>query len=601
MKRTSLSTAALWLVAAAALVWMLFFQSLMVFNADDFYYAAFWDDGFSQFIQNTISHYQTFNGRMLVHIVAQSVLFFRSSLVCALAATATLFSISLLWCSLLARDGTPISHSIPIATVLLGLILQTLDHRLLRESLLWVSAFYNYVFPMVLLLGGLCLQRRCFRRPAPMALLALVLIQFLAGATTELYGAMAVGCALFYGLRQMITGKKPWSALLTSLVGTAFSLGGLLTVLYSPATQARMQAEVSSSGVWDVLPMRLAKLFRVLSTGRDSIQLAGLFFLLLFILALLDRRQPRLLLLSGPLLLALLLLSRQEAESSVCVLSLSGCLLLGLICLFSPTLFHPGLLLLAGLGSLALISITNSIDLRTTFPFLLALSLACIALTLPLCQSVVRRLDDRLSLPFLLVGLLAATLTAVAPDLPHYLYNHQVEQDNLARIRQSYDTGLLYYNMDYDLEYRHSPMYRNGTFLNSFYSCYHIKNTDIYMDSRQRPILYINGRRLHATAYRTEDGLYFPLVETITALGGQIAWDPVTFVSGSLSDVYFEVNADIYFDHGGTAIYYREPSPTLTNHYYPTCLKQSFYEDAFGLIFTFSQDGHRCDIALPSQ
>ena len=55
------------------LVFILLF-SWVVMYADDYYYASFFKNGISSFISMNIDHYQTFNGRVLVHILAEIVL-----------------------------------------------------------------------------------------------------------------------------------------------------------------------------------------------------------------------------------------------------------------------------------------------------------------------------------------------------------------------------------------------------------------------------------------------------------------------------------------------------------------------------------------------
>ena len=42
--------------------------------ADDYFYGTFLQDGFDHFLAQNIEHYQTFNGRVQVHLVLQVVL-----------------------------------------------------------------------------------------------------------------------------------------------------------------------------------------------------------------------------------------------------------------------------------------------------------------------------------------------------------------------------------------------------------------------------------------------------------------------------------------------------------------------------------------------
>ena len=50
---------------------------------------------------------------------------------------------------------------------------------------------------------------------------------------------------------------------------------------------------------------------------------------------------------------------------------------------------------------------------------------------------------------------------------------------------------------------------------------------------------------------------------------------------------------------GDQVVRYDDPKGQLHGVSYPTCMRQDFFELAFGLVFDLSQDGSRCEVSLP--
>ena len=53
-----------------------FLLLITVYSADDYWYSIFMDGSFKEWLELMRYHYETFNGRVLVHIAAQAILHF---------------------------------------------------------------------------------------------------------------------------------------------------------------------------------------------------------------------------------------------------------------------------------------------------------------------------------------------------------------------------------------------------------------------------------------------------------------------------------------------------------------------------------------------
>jgi hypothetical protein len=47
-------------------------QGLTTYTSDDYYYACFWQDGPAAFLRRNLEHFRSRNGRVLVHMLAES-------------------------------------------------------------------------------------------------------------------------------------------------------------------------------------------------------------------------------------------------------------------------------------------------------------------------------------------------------------------------------------------------------------------------------------------------------------------------------------------------------------------------------------------------
>lgn len=173
---------------AVSLALLLLTAKITVY-CDDYFYGVFFRDGLGGFWELTKWHYLNFNGRAFVHFLAELALVFDTKLfvflnplmlAAAFAAGSRLQSGRTPWPTLLAA----------CAAGMMGVL--ALPVRYLNTSILWISASFNYLFPITFLMAVLWLYRsdteKSRLRPLTMLLI------FLAGATTEQSGLVAIVC-----------------------------------------------------------------------------------------------------------------------------------------------------------------------------------------------------------------------------------------------------------------------------------------------------------------------------------------------------------------------------------------------------------------------
>lgn len=527
--------------AAALLLFaaLLALQMDLVFSIDDFFYAAYWREGLSGFLAKNAEHYQTVNGRTLVHAVAESVLAFGSRELCGAVGTAVLLCAVLLARRAMGAEklAGPLAFSLPLAA-----LLPLLSPETLRETLLWTSAFYNYAFPMVLLMGQLWalegwLELGGWRRGAVCALLCL-----LAGATTELYGAMALILACGMALVRLFRTRAGWYRVFPAPVCTAL---GLYTVLLSPATRQRMESELVATGealaetagsrpdLWEQYLSRLEGMAEVLfgPAGSGALALTILFAAACLLGLLKKERRP--LILWGAAAAALWLIPGTMDRFWFAAAAAAA---LAVTLLIMRGLEGAGVLLAAGGCAVLAICLTGSVAPRTAFPFLFSAGLAACRLWAELLAGVEERADERPGSEHLPAACGAAVFLLTAVVLTAYLPTRQGVADNAALDRVNWAAageaartgGDFRYDVDYDRRYCHTGIYEFAPAYRAYLDYWGLKSGQVWFTSDVIPYVTVDGRRIRTLSggRPKEDGTLgqLPVGEVFAALGGRAEW-----------------------------------------------------------------------------
>lgn len=498
---------------AVSLGLLVFLAAITTLSADDYWYSTFWREGLGGWLALMAEHYRTFNGRILVHFFAQLTLLL-GNWAFALACGGFTAAIPLLT----AGAGEKKAPALPAAAFFCGALL-LLPTAYFAKAYLWTSAFFNYVFPTALTVLELFLLERSTRRGSRAASpIFLLVLTFLSGATTEQSGAVAVGLGLCFALESLLLRRGRY-ALGLSLTCALSSALGLLTILLSPATLARAKQEINGPifrRLWNGLQAESSLLLGSLWV---CLVLSAVLLAVGLFLWLRRGRRPAALLWVLPALLPLVgRLARGGWKAAVLLVLLGALAACAAVLLLSRADRPSAFLLLAAVGYAAVMLPTNSIAERTLLPALLCL-LAAAARMGPLAL-------DGLSVPQALPACLAAlaALISILPQLPGYLHNYRVEQENLGYIRNLKSTDVLYCNVDYLSDYTHVKMTGDGHFYEKFLDYAGFSEGDqVYLLTADGYSLYVSGQHWSVPACRV-DGQLFLHVRALEPLGGSVEY-----------------------------------------------------------------------------
>ncbi len=489
--------------------------------ADDYWYRNFFRYGFKKYLETMKLHYETFNGRVLVHVAAQAIL--RAGNV-AYVLTVLAFLLAAPSMALLSRGGE--KRDLPMAAALFagGFLLIPRDFMVM--GVLWTSSFCNHVLPVALICGSVWLFSSALRRERRGAAVwaGCLVLAFAGGATTEQTGIAAVLLMGYFFVKSLCLRRGRWMTFLSLLLSAA----GIASVFLSPATMNRMRGgahlgglAATVRGMYESLGPAAAE---YVSSPLMPLLLAALYLLAAGKLAKRIRRWPYLLggacsllavstfFLSGGVLTAVFLLLCFAAAASGVALMAAG----------EET---PGLLTLFGMGMLAIILATDMAQNRTLLP-------ACLYLLAAVSSMAAEKLRRRSPL---CAGLAAAALTLTAltmlvPMLRGVTYNYGVELENRENEKRAHETGRLNYRIDYDFDYTYikmsasfEPAYLEGIGLDT--------DTEICYYGVEWPNLYVNGELLFPV-YPGPDGLPMFHIRLIEEFGGRV--DPINGNYGHL-------------------------------------------------------------------
>ena len=396
------------LLLAVAFLALLLLTAKITIYCDDYFYGLFFRDGWNGFWDLTVWHYLNFNGRAFVHFMAQVALIFDTKLFILL--NPLMLAVAFLLGSRLQSGETP--WRILLSTSAVGMmVVMALPIQFLNTSLLWISAAFNYLFPIFFLMLVLWRHQRDTEKGRLHPLTMLLI--FLAGATTEQSGLAAIVCLGGWSFLCYLRKKIPlWQGFLPILLSGA----GYASVIFAPGTWVRVGNE-RGDGFLSFLadPAELLARFRLATsffTGEQGVPLLILSLcLLLAAHALLTRRAPKVLLSGGVVAVAYLLLRQGGHPLVANLLAVLFLLFAALVSLLWHQTTLRGLLMLGMLASQLVMILNSSAAPRTAVPAILLLLIVCISL-LAECLECLK------GLPSWGVPLLAAAAMAALCPLP---------------------------------------------------------------------------------------------------------------------------------------------------------------------------------------
>lgn len=511
---------------AAALLVMLvvlaYLNTKITVYSDDYWYGTFFDGGFVAFLKEMYRHYRETNGRLYVHLIIPVVLLFDTKLFVVL---------SPILLALLYGVGAKVLNArlklenLLLAAALGMLVTLACDVQYLRMTVLWISAYFNYVFPVLMTALCVLFQRRWYEKKQGRTELVFGLIfALLAGASTEQSAIVTLVIVWGYAILNRIWGgvdrKRCWVYPLVVLVG-------FLTILLAPGSWARVDRGVEGGILSCLIPSVFAKRFydAMLFVVKypSSVVMVAVTDALAGAMYLADRQQSRSLLLG--FLFAVLQVVAYLLNWTVvaCVVYAVSLLTLSVCFLLRKGEWLTGLFLLGSLAANMMLIITTLTFERTAMVSLVTLILVLVSLLLRVCG----KLPGRMAVAALIVTV-AVCAGALAPTVEGYRESRKIVDANLASIEESKTTGVAYFNIDIDPRYRFTMPFEGTYFYTNFRKYYGMSDDTRLVFTSEKWQLHdlqnADGSLCYFPMLTDENGLLAPFEQVMAAAGGRAVY-----------------------------------------------------------------------------
>ncbi|MFI3251107.1 MAG: DUF6056 family protein [Eubacteriales bacterium] len=556
-------------------------QSILL--GDDYFYASFLRGGFQNFLAETYSHYFNFNGRAIVHVIINLVLFF-GTLIFPLVGTCMILGMGYFLVKL--NSSTPTFSNIAIYSSFVVGYLLCLDIAILKEGVLWISAFFNYVYPVFIALAAFSLQHKGKLTPL------LCVICFLAGATSEQGGILALATIILYTLPSL-SRTASTSVRKINFVSCFSVLLGYATIILSPGTLQRMRTETSGDvkKLFDLAEYAETAWSLFLIVLDQKVQIISFFilFFLYFLFIEKDKKcfYPFAALCAGICVMLCFPVTRFTLVQAFV-------LFVGIFSVFVyfywKKRFVLAALLAGGGASLLMLIPTGFTEPRVLIPFFLFLGFVVTLMSVSLlayAQEKTKKSTYELSTYSLL---LLITLILFHDDFSGAHKNYLVEKQNYQEIKQMNETKHIQYSMDFDYKYTHLLFLNNGFHYNYFIKFHQIpSDVLLQMVSEEHPKVIAEGKELPFPAI-SRDGTHYFALEDIILLYGYFSWSPTetlfgaTFPEGEKNYSKLEIETVIR-DATTGEIVFDVYGKRITDYYY-ALYPQEMYESLFGFTFT---------------
>ena len=204
---------------------------------DDLFYGRWGRLGFLELLERMVQHYQTANGRNLVHILDAVLLGSDFRVAVARVFIALLLGTIALNLTRLASGDWKQAFG---AAVLSACGIFLLPAVLTRQSVYWITGAMNYVLPLALLLEYWVLLRATLAGKRGWVLTSVFAL--LSGLTVEQVSVMTVGLTVLYVGEYWLIRKKPFPKKV--LWPFFLSTAGMLSISLAPSVAYRAQITV---------------------------------------------------------------------------------------------------------------------------------------------------------------------------------------------------------------------------------------------------------------------------------------------------------------------------------------------------------------------
>lgn len=527
-------------IAMALLTWI---NTKITVYSDDYWYGTFFDGGFVAFLKEMYRHYRETNGRLYVHLIIPTVLLFDTKLFIVLS--------PLLLAALYGVGAKVLNEKISLPVLLAQAafgILCTLacDVMYLRMTIFWISAYFNYVFPVLMTSLAVLFQRRWYREEQGKTEHVFGLIfAVLAGAATEQCALVSLVIVWGYAALNWLFGglkfKRCWSYPL-------FVLLGFLTILCAPGSWARVDRGVEGGILSCLIPSVFVERFYdamiFVVKYPSTIVLLALTDVLAGVLCLRDKSLPKGLLLGFVFAAAQIAAFCLGHRWAGCILYAVSVLYLAVVFLLRRDYWLTGLFLLGSLTSNMMLIITTLGFERTSMVGLVTQILVAVSLLF----RVTRKLPKWTAIVCLAL-VAAVCIGAFVPTLRGYTASKKIVDENLASIEESKTTGEALFSIDIDPRYRFTMPFEGNYFYENFRKYYGMaEDTKLTFTSDRWNLADLknaDGSRCVFPTLEDENGLLVPFEQAMAAAGGKavFSWRDHSY-DVTLGDSHWHITAE---------------------------------------------------------
>lgn len=526
--------------------------SFTILQSDDYSYSGYLKEGILNFLKLTKEHFITINGRAMVHFFLQLTLALPPFLI-ALIKSAIVFSVGLF-----SFKASPFkAKNTALYLIAFFSFILLFGHNTIKETVMWSSGFFNYIFPALFLSLSLYFYQKGTRWH--------YLFFFLSGATTEQWGITSL-CVLtlFVILSASLRERKRLKLYYPLLL----CLLGYITIFLSPATLSRLTVSGHTTVTESLFD--IPRLSRVFLAEGSSVAVIVTFILLMLIKAVTAKGYFRALnCLILPLALILTLPLHQSYMAAFIILCLS--LFLSGALFLSHKEYFTGSVIMGACASVLIMLPTNTFDHRITAPCALLLAIASIMVFLDM------KLPEK-AIHTAIITFLLVSLVAFSPSFKGFYNNHSIEKLNLSHIEEAKETKVLHYCIDYDKRYAIRQMFNDGWFYNEFVSLYSLEDCTIRIESKNS--VELHSLKTKGLIYNND--IYLPARELLDEIGGSLLTEGGITLTCNNKTLTCLDGIFTYENAHGNKVYLKADENRIPD-FYTLYIKLSLINEAFNL------------------
>jgi hypothetical protein len=519
-----------------------------------------------------IEHYNTVNGRLIVHIIDQIILFINKNLFIVINPL-LLLSFAFFASKCFNSHDTDNKENTYTSFAFILFFIMSLPKEIINESVYWITGSMNYTLPALLLvIMYYYLKSNIINQKNTVFM---IIICILAGATTEQGGFLAFVLA---SLLVLCHDAEKWRIY---HFAPLFTMAGFLTVILAPGTLMRISYSRAEGLNLDALYYMITTNISVLSTyitGASGINL--ILILLIFTLSFITYKDKKVnrLFFFGFVIAAFMIYQRLFNLYSVksCMVSAglsSAYIILWSISVLKHRQYRDAAIFIIGAVFLqAFMLVSPVIGTRTVLISALLLSATvgflCISLiksrfyaTIFVCASAIALLPLNMAaaisaisiilffkkewIKFQLPVLLAVLLLFFIPIANGYYSNYKILKINEKNIPIAQASGKLFWNIDLIEPYRHKMFYENSDFEPYFLMDNGLPaDTQLYLVSKIHKPIFFNNNRLKSPSIM-DNVRYYPLRDVFEAAGADVVWDNISMsINVFLNDTTYILKDD---------------------------------------------------------